>query len=81
MEARLGTVLWGQEEAGVVDDEREAAAALFLGPANPAVAVAQAAGGGAEEQDAEPVARGVGEGVVEAFADGLEGAEIVMLLK
>ena len=68
-----------EEEACVVDDEGEAAAALLLGPADPAVAVAQAAGGGAEDEHPEPVAGGVGEGVVETFADGLEGAEVVVL--
>ena len=78
----VGDGFMGEKEAaGVVDDEGEAATALFLGPANPVVAVAQAPGGGAEDEDAEPVAGGVGEGVVEAFADGVEGAEIVVLLE
>lgn len=44
----MGTVLYGKEE-DVFDDEGEEATALFIGPAKPAVAVAQAAGGGAED--------------------------------
>ena len=73
--------VWQQEKAGVVDDQREAAAAVFLGPADPLVAGAQAASGGTEDQDAEPVTEGVGEGIVEALADGFEAAQIVMLIE
>ena len=69
-----------QEQAGVVDDQREAAA-LFLGPAEPLVAGVQAARGGTEDEDAEPVTEGGGEGIVEALADGLEAAQIVMLIE
>jgi hypothetical protein len=72
----------GQEqEAGIAGDEREPAAALLVGPANPLVARAQAAGGGAEDQHAEPVAVGVGDGVVETLADGLEAAQVMVFVQ
>lgn len=78
----VGEGFIGQQEiAGVIDDQRQPPAALFLGPAEPLVAGAQAACGGTEDQHAEPVAVGIGEGIVEALADGFETAQIVMLIQ
>ncbi len=70
-----------QEIAGVVDHQGQPAAALFLGPAEPLVTRAQAAGGSAEDQHAEPVTVGIGDGIVETLADGFEAAQIVMLIE
>ena len=76
---QIGDGLVGpKQEAGVADDEREAAAALLVGPADPLVARAQTAGGGAKDQHVKPVAVRVDERVMETLTDGLEAAQIMM---
>ena len=78
--AQIGEGFVGQQqETTVVDDQRQAAAALFVAPADPRVAGAQATGGGAEDQHAEPVAVGVGDGLPELFTDGADVAQVMML--
>src|SRR5208283_2665479 len=63
----------------IVDHQRQTAAALFLGPADPAVPPAQPAGGGAKNQRPEPNAAPIGQSINELLADGLDIAQIMML--
>ncbi len=59
---------------------RLAAAAPWRGrPTDPAVAVTQRFGGGAKDPQREPTVSGVGDDVSEAFADGLQRAEVMRL--
>lgn len=75
----VGNGLVGQEqEPGVADDQRKPAAALFIGPADPLIARAQPAGGGAENQHAEPVALGIRDRVAEPLADRFETAQVMV---
>ena len=67
-----------QQEAAVVDDQGQSAAALLLGPADPLVARAQTARGGAKNQHTQPVATSVSDGVEELLADGADIAQIMM---
>ena len=55
-----------EQESAVIDDQGQTATALLLAPADPAVAGAQPARGGAKDQHPEPVAPTIGEGIVRA---------------
>jgi hypothetical protein len=50
---------------------------LFFGPADPLIASAQAAGGSAEDEYAQPAAA-EGNGMPELFADGADIAQVMM---
>src|SRR5271166_5998164 len=77
---QIGKGFVGQEqEPAIIDYQGQMTASLFLTPANPAVAPAQAAGGRAKNQHPEPLAAGVGHGVKKLLADGADPAQIVML--
>jgi len=70
-----------QQEAGVVDHQRQASPPLFFAPADPLIAVAQPTGRGGEEQHAEPSPVRGAHRIPEALADGIRGAKIMMLVE
>ena len=76
---QVGIVRVGQDnEARIVDHQRQAAAALLGGPADELIAVAQVVGRGAEGDQREPLAL-VGGGIAQVFADERGVAQVVML--
>jgi hypothetical protein len=77
--SEIGNGVLGQDqETAIVDDEGAAAITLGAGPTDPGVAVLEVFGGGAEEEDGDPLALGVHGGVMQLLAHGLEPAQVVM---
>lgn len=70
-----------QQEARVVDHQRQAPPPLFVTPANPLVAVAQPAGSRREEQQAKPLAQRIEHRIPEPFADGMRCTQIMVFVE
>ena len=58
-----------EQEAAVIDNQRQTSPALLLTPADPAVAGTQPAGGGAKNQRSQPAALSIGQSIKELLAD------------
>ena len=67
-----------QQEAAIVDNQRQPSSALLLTPANPAVPRAQPARGGAKDQDPQPIATTLGHGIEELLTHGADIAQIMV---
>ncbi len=77
--AEIGCGSIGQEQkAGVVDHQGKSPPPLFVAPADPLIAVAQAAGCRREEQHAKPVAIGIKRRIPKPFTDWIRSAQIVV---
>ena len=75
---QIGEGFVGQEqETAVIGNEREAAAALFFGPADPLIAGAQAAGSSTKNQHAQPNTPS-GDRIPELLADRTDIAQVMM---
>jgi len=68
-----------QQEAAVVDQERQAPPPLLFGPSDPLIAGPQPARGGAKDQHAQPVATAVEEGIEQLFTDSVDIAQTMVL--
>src|SRR6266851_761926 len=66
-----------QKKTTVINDERQAAATLFFGPANPPITSPQAARGGAKDQHAQPLALS-DDSVPNLFPDSADITQVVM---